>query len=48
MVLQTIPMFMMKGIDAIESMLKLGKTPKHDLGTEKLPTPVPEPEPNES
>jgi hypothetical protein len=48
MVLQTIPMFMMRGIDAIESMLKLGRSPNHDLGTKQQPAPKPAPEPNES
>jgi hypothetical protein len=46
-VLETVPMFMMKGIEAIESMLSLGKSKRNQA--EKQP-PVPEPivEPNES
>jgi len=43
-VLQTIPMFMMKGIDAIESMLKLGKS----SDPETVPDEPSVKEPNES
>ena len=44
-VLQTIPMFMMKGIEAIESMLNLGKSSNPAPGASAPPPP---PEPSES
>jgi hypothetical protein len=43
-VLQTIPMFMMKGVEAIESMLGLGKSSKQEQVRKEPPAP----EPNES
>jgi hypothetical protein len=44
LVLQTIPMFMMKGIEAIDAMLNLGKSSDPDRVTKEPPVP----EPNES
>jgi hypothetical protein len=41
LVLESIPMFMMKGIQAIESMLGLGKSPKEKQVREEPPVPEP-------
>jgi hypothetical protein len=39
-VLQTLPMFMMKGVEAIESMLRLGNPPADETGPDEPATPV--------
>ncbi|GAG21580.1 unnamed protein product, partial [marine sediment metagenome] len=41
LVLESIPMFMMKGIQAIESMLGLGKSPKEKQVRKEPPVPEP-------